>query len=72
MKHAFLSRTAATIAAAALVTSAPAARSDDLTTVFQYELALGGGQPASTFYFAYQPDGASRAASTPPAGHANP
>lgn len=28
----------------------------------QYELALGGGEPVGTFYFAYQPDGASQAA----------
>lgn len=63
MKHAFLHRAAGMMAATALFFSTPAARGDDLTTVLQYELSLGGGQAVSTLYFAYQPDGASGVAS---------
>jgi len=39
---------------ACAIGTAPIARCDELASVWQYELTLGGKRPVSTFYFSYQ------------------
>lgn len=62
MNNPHLHRTITAIVTAAAISAAPIVHGDGVTPVFQYQRSLGNGEPATTFYVAYQPDGRSQAA----------
>ena len=54
MKSSYLRHAVSMIATAGLVSVSPVVQGDEVATVLQYELGLGGSKSVSTFYLGFQ------------------